>query len=124
MVQVALTELNRILVTDGRAPLRTNEVADPYDCPQSRDAERLFMCRRRMRMITSQQRIGFYRAWSSHAARQALSADQQQTKDRCAHSAGMWSLIADALEAGDDGRVAGLTHNLAFFRTTCLVPAA
>lgn len=33
-------------------------------------------------MITQEQRIGFYREWSSRAARQALSAAERQAKDR------------------------------------------
>lgn len=74
-------------------------------------------------MITQDQRIGFYREWSSRAARQALSAVQRQAKDRCAHSAGMWTLIADALEAGDDRRVEVLTRNLIFLRPNYLIMA-
>lgn len=74
-------------------------------------------------MITHQQRIGFYRDWSSRAARQALAAVQPQTKDRCSHSAGVWSRIADALEAGDDRQVAWLTRNLTFLNIGCLVPS-
>ncbi|MDH7638265.1 hypothetical protein [Sphingomonas oryzagri] len=115
--------MNRILVTDSRAPLRTNEASDPNDhlhlgvaCPPS-------MRCGEAPMITAEQKIGFYREWSSRAARQALSAMQRQTKERCTHSAGMWSLIADALEAGDDVGVASLTHNLIFLKPNYLVPA-
>lgn len=74
-------------------------------------------------MITQAQLIGFYREWSSHAARQALSAVERKAQDRCAHSAGIWALIADALEAGDDRRVEALTHNLTFLRPNYVVPA-
>jgi len=74
-------------------------------------------------MITQAQLIGFYRGWSSQAARQALSTVEPKAQDRCTHSAGIWALIADALEAGDDRRVEVLTHNLAFLRPNYLVPA-
>jgi hypothetical protein len=74
-------------------------------------------------VITHQQRIGFYREWSSRAARQALAAVQPQTKERCSHSAGIWARIADALEAGDDPQVARMTRNITFFNIGCLVPS-
>jgi len=73
-------------------------------------------------MISQDQKIGFYRGWSSRAARESLSATQKQTKDRCAHSAGIWSLIADALEADDDQRVRMLTNNVTFLNANLLVP--
>lgn len=123
MLRATFTELNRILVTDGRAALRTNEDIDPNDHFHLRAACPLSMCRGQSPMITVEQKIGFYREWSSRAARQALSAMQRQTKERCTHSAGMWSLIADTLEAGDDVGVASLTHNLVFLKPNYLVPA-
>jgi|UPI000477E603 hypothetical protein len=123
VLQATFTELNRILVTDGRAALRTNEATDPNDHLHLGAACPLSMRRSQSPMITVEQKIGFYREWSSRAARQALSAMQQQTKERCTHSAGIWSLIADALEAGDDVGVAGLTHNLVFLTPNYLVPA-
>ena len=73
-------------------------------------------------MITQAQRVGFYREWSSRAARQALAAIHPPTKERCTHSAGVWSSIANALEAGDDREVRVLTHNLTFLRIGQLVP--
>ncbi|HLY90645.1 MAG TPA: hypothetical protein VKQ27_16815 [Acetobacteraceae bacterium] len=73
-------------------------------------------------MITQAQRIGFYREWSSRAARQALAAIHPSTRERCTHSAGVWSSIANALEAGDDGEVRALTHNLTFLRIGQLIP--
>ncbi|WP_454886675.1 hypothetical protein [Sphingomonas oryzagri] len=48
---------------------------------------------------------------------------QRQTKERCTHSASMWTLIADALEAGDDAEVASLTHNLVLLKPSYMVPA-
>ena len=60
-------------------------------------------------MIMQEQEVGFYREWSSHAARQASLAIQRQTKERCTHSVEMWALIADALEASNDAEVASLT---------------
>jgi hypothetical protein len=74
-------------------------------------------------MTTHEQRIGFYREWSSRAARESLSATLKQTKDRCARSAGIWSLIADALEADDDQRVRALTRNVVFLNAVVLVPS-
>lgn len=74
-------------------------------------------------MIARDQRIGFYREWSSRAATQALSAVERRAQDRCAHSAGIWTLIAEALEAGDERRVETLTHNLIFLRPNYLAPA-
>lgn len=68
-----------------------------------------------------ERRIGFYRAWSSQAAEQALAADHPGAKTRCAHSAGVWALIANALEAGDDGDVEHLTHNLLLLNNGSLV---
>jgi hypothetical protein len=73
-------------------------------------------------MITQSQRVGFYREWSSRAARQALAAIHPSTRERCTHSAGVWSSIANALEAGDDGEVRALTHNLTFLRLGQLIP--
>jgi hypothetical protein len=73
-------------------------------------------------MITQAQRVGFYREWSSRAARQALAAIHPSTRERCTHSAGVWSSIANALEAGDDGEVRALTHNLTFLRLGQLIP--
>lgn len=81
------------------------------------------MCRGQMPVITQDQKVGFYREWSSRAARQALSSLQKQTKERCTHSAGMWAMIADALEAGDHAEVASLTHNLVILTPNYLVPA-
>jgi hypothetical protein len=115
--------LSRILVTDGRAALRTNEAIDPNDHLHLGAARPLSMRCGQAPMITADQKIGFYRDWSSRAAQQALSAMQRQTKERCTHSAGIWSLIADALEAGDDVGVASLTHNLVFLKPNYLVPA-
>jgi hypothetical protein len=65
----------------------------------------------------------FYREWSSRAAREALEASQAITKQRCSLSASVWCSIADAIEAGDETRVAALTRNLTFMPTRYLVPS-
>ncbi|HEX7855785.1 MAG TPA: hypothetical protein VF503_19040 [Sphingobium sp.] len=60
----------------------------------------------------------FYRRWSSRAAEIALhTGNDDKMQARCAHSATMWSQIADAIEAGDNDRFRLLTTNLA-----CLAP--
>src|SRR5687767_8395510 len=51
------------------------------------------------------QLVRFYRAWSSQAAGLALAADQPAARTRCAHSASIWTLIADALGTGKKGEV-------------------
>jgi hypothetical protein len=56
----------------------------------------------------------FYRRWSSRAAEVALTASDTKLQVRCAHSANMWAMIADAIEAGDQDSLVQLTHNLAF----------
>ncbi len=67
-------------------------------------------------------RVGFYRDWASRAAREALAAAHMKTKERCTNSAAAWCSIADAIEAGDDRKVARLTHNLIFLNAAYLVP--
>lgn len=64
---------------------------------------------------------GFYRHLSSCAADLALSETQIDIRRRCAHSAGVWALIADAIDAGDEAGVARLTANVAYMEKT---PAA
>lgn len=73
-------------------------------------------------MIVGDLRAGFYREWSSRAAREALAEGPPITKQRCSLSASFWSAIADAIDAGDEVRVAALTHNLTFMPTRYLVP--
>jgi hypothetical protein len=74
-------------------------------------------------MSMALQQIDLYRQWSAYAARQALLSGQPVARERCAHSAGAWTMIADALEAGDDRKVAMLTHNLTILRRQYMVPA-
>lgn len=62
----------------------------------------------------SQGAAAFYRHWSSRAADLALSATQPNIRRRCAHSAGVWALIADAIDAGDHHGVALLTANVVY----------
>ena len=69
-------------------------------------------------------RVGLYRAWSSKAAEQALAADHPGAKNRCAHSAGIWALIANAIESGQDRDVAHLTNNLLLLNDGCFVAAS
>lgn len=58
---------------------------------------------------------GFYRGWSSRAAEMALTTTEPQAQRRCSHSANMWTLIADAIEAEDKDGLAHLTANLVCF---------
>jgi hypothetical protein len=67
-------------------------------------------------------RSDLFREWSSRAAREALEAGRSITQERCSHSATVWSLIADAIEAGDATEVAQLTRNLTLMPTRYLVP--
>ncbi len=60
------------------------------------------------------RRARFYRHWSASAAEMALTADDRKLHGRCAHSANMWSMIADAIDAGDEVRFARLTRNLLY----------
>ncbi len=73
-------------------------------------------------MIDTALRLGFYREWSSRAAREALETSQTITKERCSLSASMWCSIADAIEAGDEARVTMLTRNISLMPTRYLVP--
>ncbi len=59
-------------------------------------------------------RSRFYRHWSASAARMALTAADRKLHGRCAHSANMWAMIADAIDAGDEARFARLTRNLLY----------
>ena len=74
-------------------------------------------------MIDTVLRSGFYREWSSRAAREALGSSQAITKERCALSASVWCSIADAIDAGDEARVAILTRNVTLMPTRYLVPS-
>lgn len=76
---------------------------------------------RALPMITQQQKAGFYREWSARAAREAIASRHDRTRERCAQSAATWSLVADAIEAGDDQKVRHLTHNLSFWASTILL---
>lgn len=55
----------------------------------------------------------FYRGWSARAARLALATIEPQAKLHCARCAGMWALIADTIESGDEDCFSRLTNNLA-----------
>jgi hypothetical protein len=68
-------------------------------------------------------RVGFYRRWSSRAAEQALSSDKTLEIERCAHSAEMWTQIANAIEEGADSHVDHLTRNLLLFEDGVLINA-
>lgn len=68
--------------------------------------------------------MDFYRAWSSAAAEQALAADHPGARVRCAHSAGMWALIADAIEAGQKSEVDHLTSNLLLLKNGFFIAAS
>ncbi|WP_157216971.1 hypothetical protein [Flavisphingomonas formosensis] len=59
-----------------------------------------------------QTQTRFYRRWSSLAAELALIEIEPRAKQRCAHSARMWALIAETVEAGDDTGFAKLTNNV------------
>ncbi len=74
-------------------------------------------------MIDASLRSRFYREWSSRAAREALESSQTITKERCSLSASIWCSIADAIEAGDEARVANLTRNISLMPTRYLVPS-
>jgi len=54
----------------------------------------------------------FYRQWSSRAAEVALTSRDRRIQLRCAHSANIWALIADAIEGGDERGFRRLTQNL------------
>lgn len=69
------------------------------------------------------QCIGFYRAWSAEAAEQALAADHPGAKTRCAHSATIWTHIADAIEAGQSSEIDLLTNNLLLLTKGCFAIA-
>jgi len=71
-----------------------------------------------------EQRVDLYRTWSSKAAELALAADHPGTKNRCTHSAGIWALIANAIESGQDRDVAHLTNNLLLLNDGCFVAAS
>ena len=73
--------------------------------------------------MLQERRVSFYRAWSSEAAEQALASDHPGARTRCAHSAGMWTLIADAMEAGQASKVEHLTNNLLLLDNGCFVAA-
>lgn len=75
-------------------------------------------------MIDEAPRSGFYRKWSSRAAREALETSHQITKERCSLSASIWCSIADAIEARDEARVTMLTRNISFMPMRYLVPIA
>lgn len=67
-------------------------------------------------------RSGFFREWSSRAAREALETGQSITRERCSRSATVWNLIANAIEAGDETEIALLTRNLTLLPSRYLVP--
>jgi hypothetical protein len=71
-----------------------------------------------------ERQVDFYRAWSSAAAEQALAADHPGARVRCAHSAGMWALIADAIEAGQKSEVDHLTSNLLLLKNGFFIAAS
>jgi hypothetical protein len=66
-----------------------------------------------------EHRIAFYRAWSSEAAEQASIADHPGAITRCNHSAAIWTLIADSIEADKGTDVQRLTNNLLLLRNGC-----
>jgi hypothetical protein len=68
-------------------------------------------------------RSGFFREWSSRAAREALETGQSIARERCSHSATVWTRIANAIEAGDEPEIALLMRNLTLLPTRYLVPA-
>ena len=74
--------------------------------------------------LSQERRVNFYRTWSSEAAEQALVADHPRAKTRCTHSAGIWTLIADALEAGQGSEIAHLTSNLLLLNNGCFLAAS
>lgn len=63
-------------------------------------------------MLSRRESVVLYRAWSVWASREALASAHERARKRCTHSAGVWSMVADALEAGDDPKVRRLTSNL------------
>jgi hypothetical protein len=77
-----------------------------------------------MEQACQEQRVRFYRAWSSQAAGLALAADHPAARTRCAHSASIWTLIADALETGKKGEVERLTNNLFLLNSAGFVVTA
>jgi len=58
------------------------------------------------------RRLRFYRHWSSQAAELALATSERHSRSRYAHCAGVWALIAETLEAGDEVRFSHLTRNI------------
>ena len=68
-------------------------------------------------------RPDFFREWSSRAAHQALASVPSIAKERCSHSAIIWCSIADAMEAGDEAKVALLMRNLTLMPARYQVPA-
>jgi hypothetical protein len=74
-------------------------------------------------MIDTAHRSRLYREWSSRAAREALETSQANAKDRCSLSASIWCAVADAIEAGDEVRVATLTRNITLMPTRYLAPS-
>jgi hypothetical protein len=53
-----------------------------------------------------------------------LAADHPAARTRCAHSASIWTLIADALETGKKGEVERLTNNLFLLNSAGFVVTA
>jgi hypothetical protein len=73
--------------------------------------------------VTSETvRLDFFREWSSRAAREAVETGQSITRERCSHSATVWCLIADAIEAGNESEVALLMRNLTLMPVRYLAP--
>ena len=62
--------------------------------------------------LPGEPRVDLYRAWSSRATEQAEAADHPGTRTRCTQSAALWTLIADAIEAGESGTVDHLNGKL------------
>ncbi|WP_454884275.1 hypothetical protein [Sphingomonas oryzagri] len=73
-------------------------------------------------MTDETDRSDFFREWSSRAAREALETAQSITRERCSHSATVWTRIANAIEGGDETETALLMRNLVFLPARYLVP--
>lgn len=61
--------------------------------------------------------LHLYRRRAAEAARQAEAATSQTVRERCERFVIWWSVLADACEAGDFGRAAGLAVNVACLKS-------
>ena len=73
-------------------------------------------------MLSRHERVVLYRAWSVRASREASASAHEKARQRCTHSASVWSMVADALEAGDDQEVRRLTSNLTLLTQNSWAP--